>query len=235
MAIAQQTFRIKSFVRRSGRATTAQERARENLWPQYGLQVENGLIDYSRVLGRESQRMLEIGFGTGQSLLAAAKANPGIDFIGVETHKPGIGALMLGVELGGLTNLRAYDADVIDVLEKCVPDASLDGVLIFFPDPWQKRRHNARRLVQPAFLKLIITKIKPGGVLHLATDWEDYAKHMQRVTGNEERLINLAGANQFGGRSPYRPILSKFERRAIREGRSIWEFQFCIDIKKTLT
>jgi tRNA (guanine-N7-)-methyltransferase len=218
-------FRLRSFVRRDGRRTKAQERAHAELWPCYGLQLENGLIDCTRVFGREAPCFLEIGFGSGQSLLALAKAQPCHHFIGVETHKPGIGALFLGIQLGALSNLRVYDGDVVDVLEKCIANASLDGVQIFFPDPWQKRRHHPRRLIQPEFVKLVVEKLKNGGTLHLATDWDDYAKHVMRVVSQEEKLSNLAGLHQFAGRSPYRPVLTKFERRAEREGRRIWEWQ----------
>jgi tRNA (guanine-N7-)-methyltransferase len=193
------------------------------------LQVAHGLLNYQQVFNRDVSRFLEIGFGTGQSLLALASAEPSKDFIGVETHKPGIGALFLGIRQHQLTNLRVYDSDVIDVLEKCIPPASLDGVQIFFPDPWPKRRHHARRLIQPDFVRLVVEKLKIGGTLHLATDWDDYATHMMRVLSQENRLVNAFGLNQFAERSVYRPILTKFERRAMREGRQIWELQFAVD------
>lgn len=218
-------FRIRSFVRRDSRLTTAQERAKENSWPRFGFDIANGMVDFDQAFGRVAPRFLEIGFGTGQSLLAVAKAQPEHDFIGVETHKPGIGALLLGVETDNLTNLRVFYSDVIDVLEKCIPDESLDGIQIFFPDPWQKRRHHARRLIQPELLDKLICKLKLNGVIHLATDWDDYAKHMLRVVSSNKQLHNLAGENQFGERSSQRPILSKFETRAIREGRQIHELQ----------
>lgn len=219
-------FRLRSYEPRNGRITIAQTRAHEELWPQFGLTLENGRIDYPQVFGRVAPCFLEIGFGTGQSFLEVAKLNPDLDFIGVETHKPGVGALLLGVQLNPLTNLRVYQTDVIDVLEQAIPDASLDGVQIFFPDPWPKRRQQPRRLIQPAFVKLISSKIKVGGTLHLATDWEDYAKQMMRVLSAEESLRNLAGEQQFAERSYYRPIVTKFERRAIREKREIAELQF---------
>jgi tRNA (guanine-N7-)-methyltransferase len=218
-------FRLRSFVHR-GRRTEAQERAHDDLWPQFGLQIENGRIDFQQVFGRASLRYLEIGFGSGHSLLALARSQPDTDFIGVETHQPGIGALLLGMQQNDIANLRVFYGDVIDVLEKCIPDASLDGVQIFFPDPWPKRRHHQRRLIQPGFIKLIVAKLKTEGVLHLATDWEHYSHQMMRVVSGGPQLINLAGVNKFSGRSPQRPIPTKFERRAEREGRSVWELQF---------
>lgn len=217
--------RIRSFVRRDGRRTAAQDRAYAELWPQFGLSLENGILDFMQIFGNDAPVLLEIGFGTGQSLLAAAKTFPDKNFIGVETHKPGIGALLLGMQLNQLKNIRAFHTDVIDVLEKCIPDQSLDGVQIFFPDPWQKRKHHARRLVQPEFLKLILRKLKPQAELHLATDWEDYAKHMMKVVSAESGFINLAGVDNFAERSPYRPVISKFENRAIKDGRKISELR----------
>lgn len=217
--------RIRSFVRRDGRRTAGQARAHEELWPLYGLNVDDGFIDIEKNFKRQAHTFLEIGFGTGQSLLEAAKTFPDTNFIGIETHKPGIGSLLLGVEINQLTNLRVYYHDAVEVLEKCIPANCLDGVQIFFPDPWQKRRHHERRLIQPAFLKLLIDKLKPQGLIYLATDWEDYACHMMKVVSAESQLVNVAGAQQFAERSPHRPILSKFERRAGREGRQIWELQ----------
>lgn len=220
------SFRIRSFVRRSGRKTIAQERAREDTWASIGLQASDGLVNDEYVFGRQAPCLLEIGFGTGQSLLALATERPDLNIIGVETYKAGIGALLLGIQQRQLTNVRVYDADVVDVLATCIPASSLDSVQIFFPDPWQKRRHHARRLIQSEFVANVVDKLKPNGTLHLATDWEDYAMHMRNVLSQETRLINVAGEGQFGERSLYRPVLSKFERRAQREGRCIWELQF---------
>jgi tRNA (guanine-N7-)-methyltransferase len=213
------TFRIRSYVPR-GRRTEAQERAYAELWPQFGLEIENGLLDLANTFGREAPTYLEPGFGSGQSLLAIAKAKPECNFIGVETHQPGIGAILMGIQAEELANLRIYYGDVIDVLEKCIPVQSLSGVQIFFPDPWQKRRHHQRRLIQSQFLKLLIERLKTGGMLHLATDWEDYARDMRRVLSEEPALSQFSGE-----RSPHRPILTKFETRAIREGRQIWDMQ----------
>ncbi|VVC76737.1 tRNA (guanine-N(7)-)-methyltransferase [Aquicella siphonis] len=218
-------FRIRSYVPR-GRRTDAQERAFAECWPRYGLRPDAGLIDYKDIFGRSAPCFLEIGFGSGQSLLALAKAHPEVDYIGVETHQPGIGAVFQGIQANGLTNLRLYYSDVIDVLEKCIPPGSLDGVQIFFPDPWPKRRHHQRRLIQPDFVKLVAARLKAGAVLHLATDWEDYARHMMRVLSLEPQLINLAGPGEFAMRSTQRPVITRFEARAIREGREIRDLRF---------
>jgi tRNA (guanine-N7-)-methyltransferase len=222
---ARKLFRLRSFVRRDSRLTAAQERAQAALSPTFGIEVTDQPFDFKTLFGREAKTFLEIGFGSGLSLLAVAKLQPENNFIGVETHKPGIGALYLGIQADELTNIRVCYADVIDVLEKSIPNNSLDGVQIFFPDPWPKRRHHARRLIQPAFLKLVVSKLKQGGVLHLATDWEDYATHMLTVVTQEKTLKNLAGEGQFAARSSQRPVVTKFEQRAEKEGRLIRELQ----------
>lgn len=225
MSTSQQTaFRLRSFVIR-GSSTPAQVRALRELWPQFGLSLEAGKLDFKAVFGREAPTYLEIGFGGGQTLVAAAAANPDKNFIGVETHKPGIGSLLMGVEELGLTNLRVFRGDVVDVIAECIPENSLAGIQIFFPDPWQKRRHHARRLVQLPFLQTLASVLKIGGSLHLATDWDDYAIHMMKVVTASKDFTNDAGVGEFGTRSPYRPIVSKFEGRAIREGRVIREIQ----------
>lgn len=222
----RELFRLRSFVRRDSRITHAQKHAYQALWPQFGLNIDEGLLDYAKVFGREAETLLEIGFGSGVSLLQAALTYPEKNFIGVETHKPGVGGLLMAMEAKGVTNLKVYHADVIDVLAKGIAPHSLAGVQIFFPDPWQKRRHHARRLIQLPFISQLITKLKPQGSLHLATDWDDYAKHMHLVLSQATELTTI----NEGERSPYRPIVSKFEQRALREGRQITDFQF---VKKT--
>ncbi len=223
---SQQAFRLRSFVYRNSRITAAQTRAYEEMKPHYGLLIENGRLDYEKIFGRIAPCYLEIGFGSGQSLLALARSQPEKNFIGVEIHKPGIGALYLGIQSHALTNLRVCEGDVIDVLTNCIPSNSLDGVQIFFPDPWPKRRHHARRLIQTDFIELVADKLKIEGVLSLATDWEDYAKHMMKILSQAKQWINLAGVYQYAKRSPLRPVVTKFERRAHCEERSIWELQF---------
>lgn len=220
------SFRLRSFVRRGGRGTKAQARAQDRFWPYFGLSVEAGLLHYGHTFGRNAPCYLEIGFGGGESLRAIAKAAPDKDFIGVETHKPGIGLLLLAMQEETLPNLRIYDADVIDVLEKCIPNDSLAGIQLFFPDPWPKRRHHPRRLIQPDFVRQLSSKLQIEGTLHLATDWEDYAQHMLKVLSAEVTLENLAGSHLFSQRSFFRPLVTKFEHRAIQEGRPIRELQF---------
>jgi tRNA (guanine-N7-)-methyltransferase len=221
-----QEKRIRSFVRRSGRVTAAQSDAIASLWSRYGIEMGAGKLDFPQLFQRVAPCILEIGFGAGQSLLAAAQKSPETDFIGVDIHRPGIGTLLQGIELHQLTNIRIYNQDVMDVLEQCIPPDSLAGVQIFFPDPWPKRRHHKRRLIQPEFVTLLLMRLQLGGILHLATDWQDYARHMMKVLSQEKNLINLAGESVFADRSPQRPIVTKFEARSQREGRKVWELQF---------
>lgn len=223
--------RIRSFVRRDGRMTDAQRRAVATLWERFGLELSEGRLDVARAFGREAPCFLEIGFGTGHSLLAAASQYPEVNFIGVETHLPGVGTLLQGIETEGVTNIRLYHADVIEVMAQCLPEACLAGIQIFFPDPWPKRRHHKRRLVQPGFVAECLLRLAEGGVLHLATDWEDYALHMMRVLSAVPQLENLAGEGQFATRSAHRPLATRFERRGEQAGHVIRELAF---VKKEL-
>lgn len=218
--------KIRSFVRRDGRLTDGQREALKTLWPTFGLSLENGCISLADIFQREAPSVLEIGFGSGYSLLEAAIAQPENNFIGIEMHQPGIGSLLAGIAAHQLQNIRIYYADAVEVLEKCIPDQSLDIVQIFFSDPWPKRRHHKRRLIQTPFMNLVIRKLKMGGTVHLATDWEDYAKQMMEVLSDIPELENLAGVNQYANRSKQRPVVTKFESRGQRSGRVIWELQF---------
>lgn len=218
--------RIRSFARRDSRMTEAQTQALVKGGPSLCLQLEAGPLDFSSAFGRKAPCFLEIGFGSGQSLAALAQQRPEFDFIGIETFKPGIGALLLQIEALQLRNIRIYYADAVEVLENCIPDQSLQGMQIFFPDPWPKRRHHKRRLIQASFVSLAARKLEPAGVLHLATDWQDYAKGMIKVLSAETALRNLAGEGQFAERSSLRPRVTKFEGRGEKEGRPIWELQF---------
>lgn len=218
--------RVRSFVPRNGRITPGQQQAFATQWSQFGLKLADGMLDYQMQFKRNAPCRLEIGFGMGQSLLAYAKEHRDENLIGIEAHIPGIGALLLGIQMAGLENIRVFNGDAIDILKGCIPDSSLESIHIFFPDPWPKRRHHQRRIIQADNVKLMLQKLMPKGQLHLATDWQDYAAQMMQVLSQEEQLVNLASPHQFAMRSPFRPIVTKFERRALSDKRQIWELQF---------
>lgn len=223
--LLEHSFRIKSYVRR-GRQTASQARAFNELWGKFGLSIEDGLLNFSKTFGRLSSCILEIGFGSGESLTSLAKDNPDKNFIGVETHKPGIGAVFRELEKEKLANVRVYHADIVDVLEKCIPPKSLDLVLIFFPDPWEKRKHTQRRLVQIPFIKTIAEKLKTAGRIELASDCEEYAKLMLHVLSQNVSFKNLAESKHFSAKSMHRSAVTKFEKRALSAGHKIFELQF---------
>jgi tRNA (guanine-N7-)-methyltransferase len=217
------TRSIRSFVLRTGRMTPGQERALDEHWPSKGLLREHGMLDYSQVFGRTAPVILEIGFGMGASLVTMARAAPEKDFIGIEVHRPGVGKLLSTMAEQGVDNIRAYCDDAVEVLQQCIPEGSLAGVQIFFPDPWHKKKHNKRRLIQPEFVQKLRKKLQRGGVLHLATDWQDYAEHMLAVMSRAEGF-----RNQFDGYAPRpetRP-LTKFEARGERLGHGVWDLLF---------
>lgn len=216
---------IRSFVRR-GRMTSAQRQALDNLGPAFQLQLDQGLCDFSRIFQREAAINIEIGFGSGHSLLAAAKQHPEKNFIGIETHQPGIGTLLQHILLEKMENVRFFHADAVEVLKQCIPDQSIDAIQIFFPDPWPKRRHHKRRLIQTEFVSLMAGKLKLGGTLHLATDWEPYTMQMMRVLSSHPSLKNQMGEGSFADRSTLRPVVTKFENRGKTSGRKIWELRF---------
>lgn len=217
---------IRSFVLRAGRMTEGQQRGLTEGWPRFGLELDEGLQDFDQVFGRTAARTFEIGFGMGQATLQMAAQSPEQDFIGVEVHKPGVGALLNGVLAQELTNVRVYSCDALEVLKQAVPDASLARVLLFFPDPWHKSRHHKRRIVQPAFAELVRKKLMLGGVLHMATDWEAYAEYMLAVMTAAPGYRNLATASEgYIPRPDERPV-TKFERRGERLGHSVWDLKF---------
>ncbi|MGP4842868.1 tRNA (guanosine(46)-N7)-methyltransferase TrmB [Marinobacter sp. 1Y8] len=216
---------IRSFVLRQGRMTEGQKRAYERNWAKYGLTREHGMIDPREIFGREAVLNLEIGFGMGQSLAAMAEAAPEQDFIGVEVHTAGVGALLKEIEDRGLENVRVYNIDANDVIDLCLPDAGLDGVMLFFPDPWHKKRHHKRRLVQPEFVQRIRHKLRVGGIFHLATDWENYAEHMMEVLGASEGFANTQSEGSYSPRPEQRPQ-TKFERRGLDRGHGVWDLLF---------
>ncbi len=216
---------IKSFVMRAGRMTEGQQRGLDQGWAKFGLELEAGAPDFDAVFGRSAPRTFEIGFGMGHSLLEMAAAAPEQDFIGVEVHRPGVGALLNGLMTQNLSNVRVYSCDALEVLRQCVADASLDRLLLFFPDPWHKSRHHKRRIVQPAFAELVRQKLKVGGVLHMATDWEAYAEHMLEVMNVAPGFSNLAADGRCVARPAERPT-TKFERRGERLGHGVWDLKF---------
>ena len=216
---------IKSFVMRAGRMTEGQQRGLEQGLPVFGLELADGLRDFDQVFGRSAPRTFEIGFGMGHSTLLMAAAAPEQDFIGVEVHRPGVGALLNGALAQNLRNIRVYTCDAIDVLRDCVADASLDRVLLYFPDPWHKARHSKRRIVKAEFAELVRQKLKVGGVLHMATDWEPYAQYMLEVMQVAPGYRNLAADGRCVERPSERPV-TKFERRGERLGHGVWDLKF---------
>ncbi len=216
---------IKSFVMRAGRMTEGQQRGLEQGLPVFGLELADGLRDFDQVFGRSAPRTFEIGFGMGHSTLLMAAAAPEQDFIGVEVHRPGVGALLNGALAQNLRNIRVYTCDAIEVLRDCVADASLDRVLLYFPDPWHKARHSKRRIVKAEFAELVRQKLKVGGVLHMATDWEPYAQYMLEVMQVAPGYRNLAADGRCVERPSERPV-TKFERRGERLGHGVWDLKF---------
>ncbi len=223
-AAAYPSRRIRSFVRREGRLTRGQQAALEALWPRLGLATDQGLLDLAEVFGRRVPVTLEVGFGDGESLATQAVQYPERDFIGIEVHRPGVGHLLGEIERRGLTNIRLFDTDAVEVLERSIPPASLDTVQVFFPDPWHKKRHHKRRLIQPAFVDRIASRLRPGGRLHLATDWADYAEHMQVVLAAADRF-RPDGLLPAPERPAHRPE-TKFERRGERLGHQVWDLLY---------
>jgi tRNA (guanine-N7-)-methyltransferase len=213
---------IRSFVRREGRLTAGQRRALEQLWPRYGIELPENADALRSWLQTDQPVTLEIGFGNGDTLAEMASQDPDRRFLGIEVHRPGVGHLLQLIEREGLENLRIVSADAVEVLREQIPEASLDTVLVLFPDPWPKKRHHKRRLVQPEFVELVASQMKPGGRFHLATDWEDYAQQMLAVLEASEGFENATGPGQFAPRPDYR-LPTKFERRGQRLGHAVWD------------
>jgi len=197
----------------------------QELMPRYGLVAGEAVFDLAAAFGRGGECQLEIGFGNGTSLLAMAQANPEKNYLGIEVHRPGVGNLLLQIEKHAIDNIRVVCADATEVIRNNLADACLDAVYIFFPDPWHKTRHRKRRLVQIDFIELLKQKLKPGGLLHMATDWEDYARHMLAVMQQVEGFTNLAADGRFSERPAYR-LLTKFEQRGLRLGHGVWDLLY---------
>ncbi len=222
--------RIRSFVLREGRLTNGQQQALDALLPHFGVSLsQGGPLDLDRLFGHPAgerpTKILEIGFGNGVSLAEMAAKHPQNDYLGIEVHRPGVGNLLLQIEAQELKNIRLSHDDAIEVLQQQIPSQALDAVYLFFPDPWHKRKHHKRRIVQADFVCLIHDKLKTGGIFHMATDWQHYAQHMMKVMSIAEGFENNAGEHQYTPRPDYRP-LTKFEQRGQRLGHDVWDLVF---------
>jgi tRNA (guanine-N7-)-methyltransferase len=216
---------IRSFVTRGGRITAAQERALTALWPKYGVEFGMQVLEVRALFGRDAPLTIEIGFGNGDNLLALATAHPGRDFLGVEVHRPGVGRLLLGLEERRLANVRVVCHDAVEVFERQVAPQSVHEILILFPDPWPKKRHHKRRLIQRPFVDLAVSRLTRGGLLRLATDWQPYALEMLTTLGATPGLENLAADGAFVPR-PAERAPTRFERRGERLGHEVWDLAF---------
>jgi tRNA (guanine-N7-)-methyltransferase len=225
MAAADHPRSIRSFVTRSGRITDAQQRALAQLWPKYGIEFSLALLDASALYGRDAPRTLEIGFGNGENLAALAHTHPERDFLGVEVHRPGVGRLLRTLESQHLTNVRVICHDAVEVLAQQIAPQWLQEILIFFPDPWPKKRHHKRRLVQGAFVSLLAERLVHAGVLRIATDWQPYALEMLETLARIAQLRNLAPDDSFVPR-PAERAPTRFEQRGTRLGHEVWDLAF---------
>lgn len=214
---------VRSFVLRQGRMSVAQGRAHESLMPRFGIPFRAERLDLDHAFGRSAPKILEIGFGMGDSTAQIARDNPENDYLCIEVHTPGVGSLLKQIEETGLSNIRIIQHDAVEVLKVMLDPDTLDGVHIFFPDPWPKKRHHKRRLIQPEFVALLCDRLKMGGYLHAATDWEEYATHILATFSTEPRLANTEA--DYAPRPDYRP-LTKFEQRGLKLGHGVWDIVF---------
>ena len=218
--------RIKSYVLREGRLTTGQERAIKELWPVWGVEYQEALINPAVLFNRDNAPLtVEIGFGMGKSLVEMAGNAPERNFIGIEVHTPGIGACLADIRDHEITNLLIVHHDAVEVFNNMIPDGSVDTLQLYFPDPWHKARHHKRRIVKQEFLDMVIPKLKQGGVIHMATDWENYAEQMLEVLSGDARLENMSADGTYVPRPDFRP-LTKFELRGQRLGHGVWDLMF---------
>jgi tRNA (guanine-N7-)-methyltransferase len=214
---------IRSFVLRQGRVSNAQRRALDTLLSVYGIAYAPGALNFEQIFGRRAPTILEIGFGMGETTARIAQTHPGNNYLGIEVHSPGVGSLLKRIAEDGLTNLRLVQHDAVEALEHMIASASLAGAHIFFPDPWPKKRHHKRRLIQPGFIALLASRLAPGAYLHAATDWQEYAEQILAVFAAESGLVNTAPG--FAPRPDYRP-LTKFESRGLKLGHGVWDIIF---------
>jgi tRNA (guanine-N7-)-methyltransferase len=214
---------IRSFVLRQGRMSPAQQRACDELMPRYGIAFDAQSLDYAAVFGRSAPVVLEIGFGMGETTAEIAASHPHVDFLGIEVHLPGVGALLRRIEAAGLANVRVIRHDAVEVVEAMIPADSLAGIHVYFPDPWPKKRHHKRRLLQAEFIHALAQRLGPAGYLHVATDWEDYATEVLAAASAEPLLVNTTAG--FAPRPAYRPA-TKFEQRGLKLGHGVWDIVF---------
>ncbi len=214
---------IRSYVLRQGRLTAAQQRAHEAFLPRFGIPYRDAPLDLERVFGRSAPKIMEIGFGMGETTAEVAARHPENDYLGVEVHTPGVGSLLKRIAAAGLANVRVIQHDAVEVVEKMIAPGSLDAVHVFFPDPWPKKRHHKRRLIQPPFVALLASRLKAGAYLHVATDWESYAQQILEVLSAEPSLVNTSEG--FAPRPEWRPR-TKFEARGVKLGHRVWDILF---------
>jgi tRNA (guanine-N7-)-methyltransferase len=214
---------IRSFVLRQGRVSNAQQRAHETLLPQFGIPYSPQIVDLDRIFGRGAPKVLEIGFGMGETTAAIAALHPETDYLGIEVHTPGVGSLLKNIGEQNLANVRIVQHDAVEVLRNMIAPDTFDAVHVFFPDPWPKKRHHKRRLLQPDFVALLVERMKPGAYLHAATDWQEYAEQILDVLKREPRLAN--SAPDYAPRPDYRPQ-TKFESRGLKLGHGVWDIIF---------
>ncbi|MEO0368129.1 MAG: tRNA (guanosine(46)-N7)-methyltransferase TrmB [Pseudomonadota bacterium] len=214
---------IRSFVLREGKLTKGQQNALQTMWPEYGVDFQVEPLDFDDLFGRKAKRVLEIGFGNGMSLATMAAAEPEADFFGIEVHRPGVGGLLVQMNKQELTNIRVSKHDAVEVLAHQVPDATLDRLQIFFPDPWHKKRHHKRRLINAEFMQMVVPKLKPNAKVHIATDWQNYAEQILQVLEQASGLTNTV--ERYSKRPDYRP-LTKYEHRGHRLGHGVWDVIF---------
>lgn len=217
--------KVQSFILREGRLTKGQAAAIDDYWSTMGLDYQANGFDMSNLFEQEAPVVLEIGFGMGKSLVEMASKAPELNFIGIEVHKPGVGSCLYEAHMASVNNLKVMAHDAVEVLKHCIPDGSLHRLQLYFPDPWHKKRHRKRRIVQPEFTQLVRQKLAVGGVFHMATDWEDYAKQMLKVMLDAEGYKNLSTDNTYVPRPEYRPI-TKFEKRGENLGHGVWDLIF---------
>jgi tRNA (guanine-N7-)-methyltransferase len=222
--------RIRSFVRRAGRLTASQQRALDELWPDYGVEYADDGLDFAALFGRSAPVVLEIGYGNGETLVAMAAEHPEQDFLGIEVHAPGVGHCLIAAAAAGVSNLKLIAHDAIEVLENQVPSGSVARINLYFPDPWPKKRHHKRRIVQRGFIALCADRLEPDGAMHIATDWANYAEHIDEAFAGSEHFHCAARREHQGDRPLDRPV-TKFERRGLRHGHNIVDWRF---LKKPL-